>query len=395
MKLTPYVAQSIVDRTMKLLDYNINIMDEKGIIIGSGDKSRLNTYHQGAEKVLKENKTVEIKKGDKSDLVGSKEGVNLPIRLNEKVVGVVGITGDPGEIGIYGAMVQAMAELMLEESFYWEQTRIEEEARFSLVNDLIRKDPGKDSSILHTRGDILGYDLSLPRIAVVFEIESKEKKQALLEGKQDTKKLLGSNLRKQAKKFAKSLPIKSQDIFAWGIGDRFVLLRTVEEDSGRSVAKEDLTEIFSSLERVKVTAGIGSRCLKLEDIPKSFDQALQALEVGRRLFGRGQVYYSEDLGLEKFIDKVGGDFRYNFSFEILKDLIQDKNNNSQLLETARTFLNNNLKPGDAARELFVHRNTLTYRINKIKEKTGLDLNCLEDALKFKMALLCWEYDKEN
>ena len=56
MKITHKLAQDIVDKTMSILEKNINIMDEKGVIIGSGDKSRLNQYHEGAAQVIKEGK---------------------------------------------------------------------------------------------------------------------------------------------------------------------------------------------------------------------------------------------------------------------------------------------------------------------------------------------------
>ncbi|MBA7514082.1 Carbohydrate diacid regulator [subsurface metagenome] len=60
MKITHQLAQDIVDKTMSILGKNINIMDEKGVIIGSGDKSRLNQFHEGAAQVIKEGKKLEI-----------------------------------------------------------------------------------------------------------------------------------------------------------------------------------------------------------------------------------------------------------------------------------------------------------------------------------------------
>lgn len=61
MKITHQLAQDIVDKTMSILGKNINIMDEKGVIIGSGDKSRLNQFHEGAAKVIKEGKKLNDK----------------------------------------------------------------------------------------------------------------------------------------------------------------------------------------------------------------------------------------------------------------------------------------------------------------------------------------------
>lgn len=60
MKITHKLAQDIVDKTMKILEKNINIMNENGVIIASGDKSRLNQYHEGAAQVIREGKKLEI-----------------------------------------------------------------------------------------------------------------------------------------------------------------------------------------------------------------------------------------------------------------------------------------------------------------------------------------------
>ncbi len=397
MKLTPNIAQSIVDRTMHLIKYNINIMNEKGTIIGSGDPSRLGAHHQGAERVLKESRTVEIRKGNPEQLTGSREGVNLPIWFDEKVAGVVGITGDPEEVRIYAAMVQAMAELMLEEAFFWEKNSTEEQARFALINDLIRRDPGKDGNALRTRANLSGYNLELSRVVVVFEVRSQSKlQQPLSTAKQlGSKSMLDQHFKKQAQKIKESLPLKSQDLFAAGIGDRFVILKHVEGEENLSTQclLKGLFDNFKSI-NFQITAGVGKRCFAFEEIPDSFDQALQALEVGRRLFGPGQIYYIEELGLEKFIAKVGKEFRQNFFREVLQVLFSDKDSDKQLLETAEVFLRSDLKPGETAQKLFIHRNTLSYRLNKIKEKTGLNLYNLDDVLKFKMALLCGQFDRD-
>ncbi len=383
--LTPNIAQSIVNRTMNLINYNINIMDENGIIIASGDSSRLNTYHQGADSVLREKKAIEITKGNSELLLGSKEGVNFHICLNGKIVGVVGITGDPEEVRIYGAMVQAMAELMLEEAFYWEQVSLKEQARFSLINDLIHRDPGKDLIALRTRADILGYDLDIPRVAMVFKVS----KDAIL-----PENVAASWEQKKVLEF---LSLTSQDLFASGIGDKYVLLKKIVKEKDKGINEiERAMESFKEF-NLKLTVGIGKVCFSINQIPDSFEQALQALEVGSRLLGTGKIYDTKKLGLEKFVDKVGKEFRQNFSQEVLEGLrTKDEKKFNQLLITAKVFLESNLKAGETIKKLFIHRNTLFYRLNMIKEKTGLDLNnSLADAIKFKLALFCRQYDEED
>ena len=91
MKITQELAQQIVDRTINIIGKNINIMDEKGFIIGSGDKSRLDQYHEGAALVIKNKKKMFIYSENERLMVGVKPGVNLPIEDGDKIIGVVGI----------------------------------------------------------------------------------------------------------------------------------------------------------------------------------------------------------------------------------------------------------------------------------------------------------------
>jgi len=79
VKTTHKIAQDIVNKTMSILWKNINIMDENGMIIGLGDKSRLNQYQEGAAQVIKEGKKLGIYSKDINHLVGAKSRINLPI----------------------------------------------------------------------------------------------------------------------------------------------------------------------------------------------------------------------------------------------------------------------------------------------------------------------------
>jgi carbohydrate diacid regulator len=125
--LTPQLAQTIVDRTMEIVDYNINIMNQNGVIIGSGDEGRINDLHEGAKQVIKTGQPLQISKQDEKELAGSKPGINLPINLNEETIGVVGITGTPEVVANYGGLVKMTVELMLQQAFYLEQEQQHQE----------------------------------------------------------------------------------------------------------------------------------------------------------------------------------------------------------------------------------------------------------------------------
>lgn len=104
--LKGYTARQIVQRAMKIIPYSVNVMDEHGVIIASGEPSRLRQRHEGAILALKENRIVEIDSATANQLKGVRSGINLPISFHEQLIGVVGITGEPEEVRAYAELVK-------------------------------------------------------------------------------------------------------------------------------------------------------------------------------------------------------------------------------------------------------------------------------------------------
>ena len=111
--LDPLTAQEIVTRTMRIIDYNVNVMDSHGVIVASGEPARVGKLHEGATQALTQGKVVEIDELTADRMRGAKPGINLPMRLDGEVVGVIGLTGKPSQVRRYGQLVQMTAEMML------------------------------------------------------------------------------------------------------------------------------------------------------------------------------------------------------------------------------------------------------------------------------------------
>ena len=95
------MAQDIVARTMRIIDTNINVMDARGRIIGSGDRERIGELHEGALLVLSQGRVVDIDDAVARHLHGVRQGINLPLRLEGEIVGVIGLTGEPENLRKY------------------------------------------------------------------------------------------------------------------------------------------------------------------------------------------------------------------------------------------------------------------------------------------------------
>ncbi len=139
------LAQEIVARTMKIIDGNVNVMDARGRIIGSGDRERIGELHEGALLVLSQGRIVDIDDAVAKHLHGVRPGINLPLRIDGAIVGVIGLTGEPDALRHYGELVCMAAEMMAAEMML-EQARLlhmlaqDSRLREELVLNLIRSD---------------------------------------------------------------------------------------------------------------------------------------------------------------------------------------------------------------------------------------------------------------
>ena len=170
----------------------------------------------------------------------------------------------------------------------------------------------------------------------------------------------------------------------------------VKEVAGGSDMKQ-LQRIASSIEEalmseinVKTIIGIGSISPQLKDIAKSFKDAQVAIEVGGVFDTEKSIISYENLGIGRLIYQLPTTLCEMFLTEVFKsgsiDLLDQ-----ETLFTIQKFFENNLTVSETSRKLFVHRNTLVYRLEKIKKITGLDLREFDHAIVFKVALMVRKY----
>ena len=128
----------------------------------------------------------------------------------------------------------------------------------------------------------------------------------------------------------------------------------------------------------------------MKDLARSFKEAQVALEVGK-VFDTDKVIVSYDnLGIARLIYQLPTTLCETFLKEVFKrGSIESLD--QETLFTIQKFFENNLNVSETARQLFVHRNTLVYRLEKLQKTTGLDIRVFEDALTFKIALMVASY----
>lgn len=117
-----------------------------------------------------------------------------------------------------------------------------------------------------------------------------------------------------------------------------------------------------------------------------------ALDVSRIFFEEKQIIAYDQLGIGRLIYQLPLPLCKMFIREIFKDRSPDEFD-EETLTTINKFFENNLNVSETSRQLFIHRNTLVYRLDKLQKSTGLDLRVFEDAITFKIALMVVKYMK--
>lgn len=157
------------------------------------------------------------------------------------------------------------------------------------------------------------------------------------------------------------------------------------EATASSITDTLATEFFA-----KVFIGIGSVAETIKDVARSYREAQAALEVGRVFETDKTIISYENLGIGRLIYQLPTTMCEMFLDEVFEDSSIEKLDH-ETLTTIQSFFENNLNVSETSRKMFVHRNTLVYRLDKIKKSTGLDLREFEDAITFKVALMVKKY----
>ncbi len=143
-----------------------------------------------------------------------------------------------------------------------------------------------------------------------------------------------------------------------------------------------------------VVVGIGTVVENIKDLARSFKEAQMALEVGKVFDTEKAIVSYDNLGIARLIYQLPTTLCETFLREIFKrGSIESLD--QETLFTIQRFFENNLNVSETSRKLFVHRNTLVYRLDKIKKITGLDLREFDHAIVFKIALMVKKYLQSN
>ena len=188
-------------------------------------------------------------------------------------------------------------------------------------------------------------------------------------------------------------PAKTKD-FVTAVDEKSIILvkELREKENMEDIEKiaKTIADMLNLEMNSKVFISISTVVSDLKDVSRSYKEAKMALEVGKIFETEKHIVNYERLGIGRLIYQLPLPLCRMFIKEVLHGLTID-DFDDETLATVNKFFENNLNVSETSRQLYIHRNTLVYRLDKLQKMTGLDLRNFDDAIIFKITLMVSKY----
>ena len=230
---------------------------------------------------------------------------------------------------------------------------------------------------IYNRAKKLRIEVTLPR--AVFLIETKAEKDGVVT------ELLKSMFSGQNGDYVTAVDETS-----------VILIKALDASDGAEMLNHTanvIADMMNTEAMMNARVAYGTIVPELKDVSKSYKEAKMALDVGKIFYAEKHVIAYSKLGIGRLIYQLPVNLCRMFIDEIFGNRSIPDEIDEETLNTIHKFFENNLNVSETSRQLFVHRNTLVYRIEKLEKATGLDIRTFDDALTFKIALMVVNYMK--
>lgn len=401
--LTPALAQEIAGDTSDIIGFNVLITDRDGAVIGSGDRSRVGTFHEASVEVIQNLQPATHSAAQARGLHGVRPGITLPIVLGDVAVGTVGITGSPAQVRRFGLVVKRQTEILLQESMLLRSRLLRERALDDLVRDIAHFDAEVvEPDLVAYRATELGYDITVPRVVAVVDVAAPAEAEAGIASPAppptDAAGVGEPTLRLALLRTMRATFAGQQDIVAAMSSDRFVVLHRAPLGRSADDPGDELrtlcgrvVEQIGRRHGLRAAAGIGTVASTVMELHDSYSDASIALHLGERLSGWASVSTIDDVRIHQLLAAMGQRARSRFVEAAATDL-RTQNDWPALRQTVIAWCETGFNLVHAAAALHIHRNTLIYRLNKIAKLTGRQVRDHRAALTLYLACLADQLD---
>jgi carbohydrate diacid regulator len=382
------VAHTVTQRVAELLCAQVCTVDDRGIVVASTQPSLIGIPYAR---------------------VADRPGANyqrVPIRV-EGQNGEVIVAEPGGEEAVSPRLARVIVELTINQTAVVDRLPNEHELKNKFIYDLLHG-PNRDETEVLREGQILGMDLARPRAVILINAADyilSPDSSSPLPGHDAWLRRSFLRARLVISSVVSFFELPNETICAYiGDGEVAVLKASSSQDlaawtedqdnfvdsnaswADLTALKRASTALLARLRRdtgSAISIGIGRYHPRISGLARSYQDARAALRLGRCLQGQNQVHCLDGLGIAALVGVSDERTKIDLATHLLSPLDQEP----ELLETLDVFFFENCCPSSTANRLSIHRNTLSYRIDKIASLTGLDPRRFDDAVQIRLALL--------
>ena len=361
MNIPTELALKIVKDMKDIINQDLNFINTEGHIIASTDKKRIGQIHEASLKCIATNSDIVI--NSDTEYEGSKKGINIPVHLNNEIVGVIGITGDRKDVERFGKIIKSMTEILVKEAWLKELSIKKREQNRNIIETVLFGD---------YKAVEFYTSLSFPYTVITGNINNSFK------DNNDLYKILETFLVRNKKNI---FTITSNQIIIFLNSDK----KNYIEEFINSIQK-NLSESL----KFNFKFGIGKSINTLKEFNSSYSEAKNALKyILNFKIDKTCMFYS-DLDLGILLPNIGQEKIVEFTEKVLGSI--DEKEFESFYEIFNVYKKNNGSIKNASAELFMHKNTLQYQLNKIEKLTGYDPRNLEDFSTLDLAFTLKNFD---
>ena len=230
---------------------------------------------------------------------------------------------------------------------------------------------------IYNRAKKLHIDADVRRVVMILELEQEREHSSM----ESVKSLFGG---------------KSKDFITAVDEKNIIVVKELSDKDGNNELEKMAKEMLDTLQAEggdeQIHIAYGTIVSDIKEVSKSYKEAKLALDVGKIFFDEKDIVAYTTLGIGRLIYQLPLPLCKMFIKEIFEAKSPD-DFDEETLTTINKFFENSLNVSETSRQLYIHRNTLVYRLDKLQKSTGLDLRVFEDAITFKIALMVVKYMK--
>ncbi|TQR21337.1 CdaR family transcriptional regulator [Psychrobacillus vulpis] len=346
------LGQDIINELGYLIKEEVIMTDSRGFIQVSTDPKRVNQFHEGALHCMKAEKLLHMTEKEVTKLRGVRKGIVIPIIIDEKPIAVLGVTGDPKKIEPQALLIRRVVELFVQDSLKrQEKDEKIREFEFFMIDWITSTSRDKQ---FYKRAELL--DIQVELYTQVVMIQAMDEKRRFKTEDVD---------------FFLSVQTIHPLLKASRWGQEKIILVLPEMDQLKlKIELENLMLHVKRKMKMELAVGIGEQT-EYNELSLSFNQSERAVKVSQK---SRRIVFERELLFDLILHSLPKETKEQFIERTVAPLLGDE----ELFHNLRVWFSENQSMKNTAHKLHIHKNTLTYRLQKVEDLTGLSISETHD-----------------